>query len=167
MRKLALSLVAFAGLSGPALADEDGAFVTFRVLKPEVALQMAQAAMTACRNEGYQIGVTVVDRFGIPQVFLRDRYAGTHVYETSQRKAWTAVSFRTGTSELAESTKAGSASSGIRNLTNALPLGGGLVVYEGEGSIVAGIGISGAPEPRLDDICAQAGISSVEDQISF
>lgn len=167
MRKLALTIAAFAGLSMPALADEDGAFVTFRVLKPEVALQMAQAAMAACRNEGYQIGVTVVDRFGIPQVFLRDRFAGIHVYETSQRKAWTAVSFRTGTSELAESTKAGSASSAIRNLTNALPLGGGLVVYEGDGAIVAGIGVSGAPEPALDDICAQAGITSVEDQISF
>ncbi|PCH67265.1 MAG: hypothetical protein COC12_11680 [Rhodobacteraceae bacterium] len=167
MRKLALSLVAAVGFATPALADEDDAFVTFRVLKPEVALQMAQAAMAACRDEGYQIGVTVVDRFGIPQVFLRDRFAGIHVYETSQRKAWTAVSFRTGTSELAESTKAGSASSAIRNLTNALPLGGGLVVYEGNGAIVAGIGVSGAPEPALDDICAQAGIASIEDLISF
>jgi uncharacterized protein GlcG (DUF336 family) len=177
MRNLALSAIAATGLAATALAatalaatalaDEDGAFVTFHVLKPEVALQMAQAAMTACRDEGYQIGVTVVDRFGIPQVFLRDRFAGPHVYETSRRKAWTAVSFRTDTSDLAESTKAGTASAAIRNLTNALPLGGGLVVYEGEGGIVAGIGVSGAPEPRLDDICAQAGIDATEDQIAF
>jgi uncharacterized protein GlcG (DUF336 family) len=151
----------------PALADDTNAFVEFQVLKPEVALEMAQAAMLACRANGYQVGVTVVDRFGIPQVFIRDRFAGVHVYETSRRKAWTAVSFRTSTTELAVSTEAGQISSGIRHLSEALPLGGGLVVYEGGGSIVAGIGVSGAPGPDLDDVCAEAGIAAIEDQIAF
>lgn len=167
MRRLTFAAMAVLGLAGPGLADEDGAFVTFQVLKPELALQMATAALEACRGAGYQIGVTVVDRFGIPQVFLRDRFAGAHVYETSQRKAWTAVSFRTGTTDLAASTIAGSVSSGIRNLNQALPLGGGLVVYQGDGSMVAGIGVSGAPAPGLDDICAQAGIDAIEDEIAF
>ena len=154
-------------LALPAQADDDGAFVTFQVLKPELALQMAQAAMESCRAAGYQIGVTVVDRFGTPQVFLRDRYAGLHSYETSRRKAWTAVSFRTSTSDLAVATEVGTPSSGIRDLTEALPLGGGLVVYEGGGSVVAGIGVSGAPEPRFDEDCAAAGIAAIEDEISF
>lgn len=167
MKRLALGVIAACGLAAPALAQDDGAFVTFQVLKPEVAQQMAQAALLHCRKAGYQVGVSVVDRFGLPQVFLRDRFAGAHVYETSQRKAWTAVSFRTGTSELAEATAPGTASSGIRHLSQALPLGGGLVVTEGGGSIVAGIGVSGAPDPRLDDECAAAGIAAIEDQISF
>ncbi|MCA0869899.1 heme-binding protein [Seohaeicola saemankumensis] len=147
--------------------DDDGAFVEFQVLKPEIALEMAQAALMSCREAGYQVGVTVVDRFGLPQVFLRDRFAGPHVYETSRRKAWTAISFRTGTTELAEATLEGKPSSGIRHLSEALPLGGGLVVSEGGGSIVAGIGVSGAPEPQLDDECAAAGIAAVEDRIAF
>ncbi len=167
MKKLALGLAAVCGLATPALADEDSAFVTFQVLKPEVALQMAEAALLSCREAGYQIGVTVVDRFGIPQVFLRDRYAGVHVFETSRRKAWTAVSFRTSTTDLADATAAGTDSSGIRHIGEALPLGGGLVVQEGGGSIVAGIGVSGAPGPALDDECAAAGIAAVEDQIAF
>jgi len=161
-----LSLIAVMAAT-PLAADEDDAFVEFQVLKPEVALEMAQAAMENCRDAGYQVGVTVVDRFGIPQVFLRDRFAGVHVYETSRRKAWTAVSFRTATSDLAAETAAGKTSSGIRHLSEALPLGGGLVVYEGGGSIVAGIGVSGAPGPDLDDVCAEAGIAAVEDQIAF
>jgi len=33
--------------------------------------------------------------------------------------------------------------------------------------MVAGIGVSGAPGPDLDDVCAQAGIDAVEDQIAF
>lgn len=154
-------------LNGAAFAAEDDAFVEFRVLKPEVAQQMAQAAMLSCREAGYQVGVTVVDRSGIPQVFVRDRFAGIHAYETSRRKAWTAVSFRTSTSELAKSTAAGEISSGIRHLNEALPLGGGLVVYEGGGGIVAGIGVSGAPSPEFDETCAEAGIEAIEDQIAF
>lgn len=154
-------------LAAPALAQDDGAFVTFQVLKPEVALEMAMAAMETCREQGYQVGVTVVDRFGIPQVFVRDRYAGTHVYETSRRKAWTAVSFRTNTTDLDRATNPGEISQGIRHLTEALPLGGGLMIQTGAGDLVGGIGVSGAPGPDLDDVCAEAGIAAVEDQIAF
>jgi uncharacterized protein GlcG (DUF336 family) len=167
MRHFHGALVACAFAAAPVAAQEDGAFVSFQVLKPEVALEMAEAAMQTCRDQGYQVGVTVVDRFGTPQVFLRDRFAGLHVYETSRRKAWTAVSFRTDTTELDRATAPGEISQGIRHLSEALPLGGGLVVATGAGDMVAGIGVSGAPGPDLDDVCAQAGIDAVEDQIAF
>lgn len=162
-----LFAMTLAALAAPAAAQEDGAFVTFQVLKPEIALEMAEAAMEACRAEGYQVGVTVVDRFGIPQVFLRDRFAGLHVYETSRRKAWSAVSFRTNTTDLDRATNPGEISQGIRHLSEALPLGGGLMVVTGAGDLVGGIGVSGAPGPDIDDVCAQAGIDAVEDQIAF
>ena len=148
-----------------ALADDP--FVDFQTLTPELALTLAQQAMTSCEERGYQVGVTVVDRFGQPQVYLKTRYAGLHVYDTSRRKAWTAVSFRTSTSELAKQTQAGSEASGIRLLGQALPLGGGLVVFSGEGSIVAGIGVSGAPGPALDEMCAQFGVDAIQDAITF
>ena len=158
---------ALAALAAPAAAQEDGAFVTFQVLKPEVALEMAEAAMEACRAQGYQVGVTVVDRFGVPQVFVRDRFAGLHVYEVSRRKAWTAVSFRTNTSDLDRATNPGEISQGIRAVAEALPLGGGLMVQTGAGDLVGGIGVSGAPGPDIDDVCAQAGIDAVAEQIAF
>lgn len=166
MKRLILA-AAFAVFSAPVLAQDDDPFVELKVLKPEVALQMVQAALTYCRDEGYQVGVMVVDRFGLPQAFMRDRFAGVHVFETARRKAWTAVSFRTDTTELAQVTTAGEPMSGIRGLSQALPLGGGLVVLDGEGSLVAGIGVSGAPGGDLDDECAQAGIDAVEDMIAF
>ena len=143
------------------------AFVSSKSLRPELALVAAQAALQSCQDSGYQIGVTVVDRSGLPQVYLRDRYAGLHVYETSRRKAWTAVSFRTSTSDLAQSTQSGETASGIRHLTEALPLGGRLDIYAGDGSIVGGIGISGAPGPDLDEICAQDGLDAIADEIAF
>lgn len=167
MKTTILAAAAAALVAGPALAqDDESPFVSFDVLKPEIALEMAEAAMVHCRNAGYQVGVTVVDRFGVPQVFIRDRFAGAHVYETAFRKAWTAVSFRTNTTDLAEATAPDTISSGIRQLSLALPLGGGLMV-NGPTAMVGGIGVSGAPSPDLDDECAEAGIAAVEDRIAF
>ena len=48
-----------------------------------------------------------------------------------------------------------------------MPVGGGLPVLDGDGSLVAGIGVSGAPGDTLDEDCAAAGISAVEDEIAF
>lgn len=154
------------GVTPAAQAQDDGAFVSFQVLKPEVARTAAVAAMESCRARGYQVGVMVVDRFGLPQVYLRDRFAGLHVFETAQRKAWTAVSFRTSTLELSHLTGPGELMSGIRDLTEPLALGGGLAI-EAAGSIVGGIGVSGAPGPDLDELCAQDGIDAIMDDIAF
>lgn len=160
---LALALAPLAA----AAQDDGGAFVEFRVLRPELALELAQAAMESCRAGGYQVGVAVVDRFGLTQVFLRDRFAGMHVEEIAIRKAWTAVSFRTDTIALDRETQPGSLSASIRDADRALPLGGGVPVVAGDGAIVAGIGVSGAPGPDIDDDCARAGIAAIEDDIAF
>ncbi|MEQ3626791.1 MAG: heme-binding protein [Celeribacter sp.] len=163
---LPAAILALATLALPAQAQEDSPYVSVQVLKPEIAMQMAQAAMTHCRDQGYQVGVSVVDRFGTLQMFVKDRYAGLHVQETSFRKAWTAVSFRTDTHTLDTQMQAGSDAAGLRHLSQVLPVGGGLVV-EGGGQMVGAIGISGAPSPELDVACAEAGIEAVADAIAF
>jgi uncharacterized protein GlcG (DUF336 family) len=48
-----------------------------------------------------------------------------------------------------------------------LPLGGGVPVNAGDGDLVGGIGVSGAPGPDIDDGCARAGIAAIEDDIAF
>ncbi len=148
----------------PLQAGEDDAFVEFKVLKPEIAIKMAVAAMNHCRDGGYMVGVSVVDRFGVTQAFIRDRFAGPHVEETAKRKAWTSVSFRTDTLSFSDVTQAGEEAYGIRFISKALPLGGGVPV-EAEGSIVGGIGVSGAPGGDIDDACARAGIAAIEDDL--
>lgn len=162
MKQLFLAAALFAA---PAHSEE--AFVTYRALTPEMALQAAQAALVHCRDAGYQVGVAVVDRSGVTQVFLRDRFAGPHVEETAVRKAWTAVSFRTDTLTLDTQTQPGSISAGIRDISRPLPLGGGVPISAGDGDLVAGIGVSGAPGPDIDDECARAGIAAIEDEIAF
>ena len=74
-------------------------------LTPETALKAAQAALAKCRAEGFQVAVAVVDRAGITQVLLRDRFAGPHTVEVATNKAWTAASFRTNTDALEKASR--------------------------------------------------------------
>lgn len=165
-RSFVLCFIVFAALTLPARAAEKSALVDFKILSPSAALKVAQAALESCRSSGYQVAVSVVDRFGTPQVLLRDRFAGPHTPETARRKAWTAVSFRSDTLELAAFSQAGQPQSGVRFVTEALMIGGGVRI-EAAGSIVAGVGVSGAPGGEADDTCARAGIEAIEDEISF
>jgi uncharacterized protein GlcG (DUF336 family) len=165
LKRFAATLVLVLALGGGTSKAEE-ALISFKVLSPAVALELALATLEACRNEGYQVSVAVVDRFGITQVILRDRYAGVHTPETARRKAWTAVSFRTDTATMAELTQAGQSLSAVRFVTDAF-MGGGGVPVEAAGSLVGGIGVSGAPGGPADDACARAGIEAIEDKIAF
>ncbi len=162
MKRIALAAVVAAGLSYPAAAQE--ALVGFKVLSPEAALDVAKAALEDCRAQGYQIAVAVVDRAGNLQVSIRDRFAGPHTTGMAYRKAYTAVSFRTDTIELNDLTKAGEPLSPLRDAPNTA-FGGGGVRIEAEGSIVGGVGVSGAPGGDLDDACARAGIDAISDNL--
>ena len=44
---------------------------------------------------------------------------------------------------------------------------GGGVIMEAAGSLVGGIGVSGAPGGDMDDLCAFAGIAAIEDELEF
>lgn len=158
---------AFLAAGATAQAQEDSeALVAFSSMKPEIAVKLAEATLESCREEGAQIAVAVVDRFGVLQVMLRDRFAGAHTPETARRKAWTAVSFRSDTLTLSETTKPGSEAYAANFITEALMLGGGVPV-EAQGSIVGGVGVSGAPGGEIDDACARAGIDAVAGDLAF
>lgn len=156
--RLAAASLLVACISAPLAAQDT--LVTFRSLAPDVALEMARAALKNCRDAGYQVAVSVVDRMGVPQVMLRDRFAGPHTPDTSTRLAWSAVSFRSDTLTLAENTGPQSLLSGARHIDKILMIGGGIPVMA-SGSIVAGIGISGGPSGEANHACAQAGIDAV------
>jgi uncharacterized protein GlcG (DUF336 family) len=146
-------------------AHAQGTF-TVKVLTPETALKAAQAALAKCRAGGYQVTVAVVDRMGVLQVLLRDRFAGPHTPEMAGAKAYTAASFRTNTSELAEATQPGRPQSGIRNRPGVAAVGGGVMI-QGGGALLGAIGVSGAPGGREDDACAEAGIAAIREDIEL
>jgi uncharacterized protein GlcG (DUF336 family) len=167
MAKAMGAVAAFAAMmmfAGAGRAQE--ALVTYRALSLDTALELAQGALKACRDLGYQVTVAVVDRSGLTQVVLRDRFAGPHTVPTAIGKGWTAVSFRANTSQLLQFSGPGMPQSGIRELPNVVIIGGGMVVEAG-GAIVGAVGVSGAPGGPEDDKCAQVGIEAVRAKLEF
>jgi uncharacterized protein GlcG (DUF336 family) len=165
MKQLA-SVAALALASSIACAQPTAGTFTTKSLTPETALAAARAALEYCRKAGYQVGVAVVDRAGLPQVFLRDRYAGAHTVEVAVNKAWTAASFRIPTATLGAETQSGKEMSGIRGVSRVMAVGGGQVI-ESAGSVVGAIAVSGAPGGEADDACAKAGIKAIADALEF
>jgi len=151
-------------LATPSIAQK--MLATYPTLTTFAALQAAQAALARCQKDGFTVAAAVVDRGGQPLALLRDNLAGAHTSQTAIGKAATAVSFRIDTSELAATTQAGKAASGIRELPNVVAIGGGLVI-RAKGSLVGGIGVSGAPGGDADDACAKAGIAAINDAIEL
>jgi uncharacterized protein GlcG (DUF336 family) len=151
-------------ISAPCRAQD--ALVSYKSLSPAIALELAQAALIDCQQRGYQVAVAVVDRFGVVQVVLRDRYAGAHTPATASGKAWTAATFRSSTSNLFTISQPGMMQAGIRNLPGAIVIGGGLVVEAG-GALVGAIGVSGAPGGDADEACARAGIEAIQSKLDF
>ena len=137
-----------------------------KLITPETALRAAQAALKKCRDDGFQVTVAVVDRSGVTQVVLRDRFAGPHTVSMAEDKAWTAISFRIPTGELAKATQPGSPQSGIRERPRVAAVAGGLPI-EADGALVGGIGVSGAPGGDRDAACASAGIAAIRDSLDF
>ncbi len=160
--RLAAIMVAFA--SATALAQS--ATFTVKTITPEAALKAAQAALAKCRAEGFQVTVAVVDRSGVTQALIRDRFAAPHTVDTAQRKAQTAINFKMNTAALDRETQPGKASAAIRNLPYVAAVAGGMVI-ESAGALVGAIGVSGAPGPANDDVCAAAGIKAIAEDLEF
>jgi len=148
----------------PALAQQ--ATYGVKLLAPETALAAAQAALAQCRQAGHQVAVAVVDRSGVTQVLLRDRFAGAHTVDIATQKAWTAASFRISTAALAAETQAGKPMNGLRASPRVMAIGGGQVIEAG-GASYGGIGVSGAPGGEADDACALAGVKAIADAVEF
>jgi uncharacterized protein GlcG (DUF336 family) len=161
MKRILLLCLGWATIAAAADATH-----SIKLLTPETALKAALAAQKKCRDAGYQAAVAVADRMGVTQVLLRDRYAGPHTVDMARAKAYTAVSFRTNTTELAEASQPGRPASGVRHLPGVAAVGGGMMIQAG-GSLLGAIGVSGAPGGKEDDACAAAGIAAIRDDLEL
>ena len=152
-------------------ADDEAGLYTTRSLSVELASRAAWGAIKDCRKRGYSVAVAVVDRGGNLQAYLRDRFAGPHTMETAFRKAWTANSFRQNTSDLADMLQKGIIPNQVQHNPGALLVGGGELIQAG-GSLIGGIGVSGAPPGKsekdsIDGACARAGLDTIQENLEF
>jgi uncharacterized protein GlcG (DUF336 family) len=145
------------------LATPAGAqVVTQKNVSLALAQAIANAAIAQCRTMGYKASVSVVDRDGIPIVLLHDDGAGLSTNEGSDRKAYTAASFKQPSAAFVKRMHDQPDSVGSRHYTRILALAGGLPIKVGD-DVIGAVGVSGTP--GKDDVCAQAGIDKVADQL--
>jgi uncharacterized protein GlcG (DUF336 family) len=131
----------------------------------ELASQAVAEAVASCAKQGYAETAVLVDADGVRQAVLRGDRAGSHTLDSAFDKAYTAASFKTDTSALAERAKS---APGFANLFTQLPhlilFGGGIVIKVGD-EVVGAIGAGGAPGANLDEGCARAGLDKISDRL--
>ena len=127
-----------------------------------VAQTIAQAALAQCESMGFKISVAVVDGGGLTIVMLRGDGAGLHTPEGAERKAYTARTFSQPSADFVKRLSDRPDTVGSLQYTRVLALGGGLPIKAGN-EIVGAVGVSGSP--GKDDVCSQAGIDKVADQL--
>ncbi len=142
---------------------EDAPYVTLRSLTAPLATQLALAAYEDCTAKGYHVAAAVVGRDGRLLAMVRSPLSGPHTIKVSEGKAFTAATFRTGTSRLM-------GRDFMRDIPGAMIWGGGLPINIG-GHFYGGVGVAGAPEKEkpgdVDDECAAAGIAAVAEEIEM
>src|SRR6266568_1866115 len=116
--------------------------VTERNVSLAMAQTVANAAMEKCKEMGFRVSVTVVDRAGLPIVMLRGDGAGLHTPEGSDRKAYTARTFRAPSADFVKRMLNDPTAVGSKEYTRVLALAGGLPIKVGD-DVVGAVGVSG------------------------
>lgn len=162
-RLFSSTALALAGLACALATPVRAELLTHHDLPYDVALTIAKGAVEACAAKGYAESAVVVDRDGETIVSIRGDNAGPHTMENARRKAYTAMSFRTTTTEYAK--RFADNNPVVRQqvtLPNVIAIPGGVPIKVGD-EVIGGVGASGSP--GVDEPCVQAGLDKVADQL--
>src|ERR1700757_4469632 len=101
----ALNRLAVIGLAGALAAPASAQLLNEKALSAAMALSIAQTALETCTKQGYHVSVHVLGRDGQVLVAVRGDDAPPHTMENSQKKAYTARTFRIPSGEFAQRVK--------------------------------------------------------------
>lgn len=149
---VALACAASAGVQGQALTE--------RNVSLQLARTIADAAIAACKKDGYDVTAAVVDRAGDLKLLLRADTSNPHNADLARRKAYTSRTYGFSSMEFRNRTAGGSELAGQRQLAEVIALGGGVPILIGNERI-GGLGLSGSPTQEGDEKCALAAMAAV------
>jgi uncharacterized protein GlcG (DUF336 family) len=135
-----------------------------KLMTLDLARDIASHTLEACRKQGYQTAVVVVDRAGDPQVVLRDVYVSRHAVEIAARKASAVILSGVSSSDFLKNRADIRAE--LNQMSGVILMVGGLPIRAG-GSLIGAVGVSGAPGGEKDEACAAAGIKAVQERLDF
>lgn len=136
-------------------------------VEKNVSMKMAQAIIEGtieqCAKDGYKVTVVIVDHSGLVHASLRGDGTSPHTMEFARKKAYTARTRNQTSLEFMKLTE-NPASAYLRQIPDVVAVGGGVPIKVGNVTIGA-VGVSGAPGGDKDEVCANAGIAKVADQL--
>jgi uncharacterized protein GlcG (DUF336 family) len=151
--------------SYPPVVGERGV-VTTHELSIDLAERIARGGIEACRRMGFHTTMAVIDSSGTLKAFLRDDKTGPHTISLAQDKAYTALTLsnRFATSGTFATARNSTLGSPMTNIKGVVGVAGGVPIkYRGE--VIGAVGSSGAVGGDKDELCSQAGIDAVADQL--
>ena len=160
---LAAAAFAVAAFAAPP-AQAEGEIIKVRIMSSDLAAKIAQGAVHACRDKGYQASAVVLDRAGNMIAAQRDTLASRYTLEIAERKAGLVVMSGSDSGEMRKSR--GDIRPELNQMRGIIVMDGGVQIRVA-GSLVGAVGVSGAPGGDIDAECARSGIDKVRDVLDF
>ncbi len=159
---LAACLVLATG-GAPAFAQSQ--LITTHRIPAALALEAVGTAVATCEARGFFETAVLVDADGVRQALLRGDGSGPHSLDSAYGKAYTSATMRANTEAVVERSKTDPI---VINIITKMPnmlLDGGGVVIKVNGEVIGAIAASGAPDGKVDEACAQAGLDKIMDRL--
>jgi uncharacterized protein GlcG (DUF336 family) len=128
-----------------------------------MALAIIDGVLEQCAKDGFKVSVVIVGNDGAVRASVRGDGTAPHTMEFARRKAYTARTRNMTSLDFMKQTD-NPASAYLKQIPDVVAVGGGVPIRAGNVPIGA-VGVSGAPGGEKDEVCANAGIARVADQL--
>lgn len=133
-----------------------------RSIGMELAQDLANQSILACREQGYSVSAVVVDRHGNLRVAIRDDLASKFTLQIAEEKANASILSGIKSGDFRASR--GDIRPELNHVEDLLMMVGGVPIMS-SGQRIGAIGVSGAPGGEKDEACAQHAIDTLEDRL--
>ena len=137
--------------------------LTEKNVSMRMSLAIIDGVLEQCTKDGYKVSVVIVSNDGVVRASLRGDGTAPHTMEFARKKAFTARTRNMTSLEFMKLTD-NPASAYLKQIPDVVAVGGGVPIRAGNVPIGA-VGVSGAPGGEKDEVCANAGIARVADQL--
>jgi uncharacterized protein GlcG (DUF336 family) len=137
--------------------------LTEKNVSMRMALAIIEGTLEQCAKDGYKVSVVVVSNDAVLRAAVRGDGTAPHTMEFARRKAYTARTRNQTSLEFMKLTD-NPASAYLKQIPDVVAVGGGVPIRVGNVPIGA-VGVSGAPGGDKDEVCANAGIAKVAEQL--
>lgn len=130
----------------------------------EAANDIAKMSIDACRKDGFNVSVVVVDKHGNIRSVMRDDLAAKYTVEIAQKKANMVV--MSGIASGAFKTARADIQQELNHIEGLIMMQGGLPI-RASGILIGAVGVSGAPGGDKDEACAAVALKAMTERLEF